>query len=358
MPPLQRGSVRTLPSGRVQLRYYDANGGRQTGGVFPNKTAAFKHFRNVIEPRLNGEPETKLKPELTLAGLVDVYLERHAQLRSVGTIRTLRHRLKRPLDSYGDVTLAELEGMAGDLADFRSTLPPRFAHDVMRALRQVLAAGVRYGYMASNPALAAGDNPAPKPRPVRVYTLAELDALEAELGNTYGPLVPLIAATGLRPLEATLLERRDVDRSGRLLTVRGTKTTGSHRQVPLSGRALAALDRLPAQLATPLLFPAPEGGPLNLNNFRRREWGPAVETSGIARPARIYDLRSTFASNALAADVTVFELAKVMGTSVAMVERHYGTLIGGAHAGLVGRLDAIEAQLELDRDDDAGTARP
>ena len=39
-------------------------------------------------------------------------------------------------------------------------------------------------------------------------------------------------------------------------------------------------------------------------------------------PARIYDLRSTFASNALAAGVSVFELAWVMGTSVAMIERH------------------------------------
>ena len=74
-------------------------------------------------------------------------------------------------------------------------------------------------------------------------------------------------------------------------------------------------------------------------------WGPAVEASGIAKPARIYDLRSTFASNALAAGVTVFELAKVMGTSVTMIERHYGMLIGGAHAGIAGRLDALEAQL-------------
>ena len=48
---------------------------------------------------------------------------------------------------------------------------------------------------------------------------------------------------------------------------------------------------------------------------------------------RIYDLRSTFASNALAAGVTVFELAKVMGSSVAMIERHYGTLLDGAGAG-------------------------
>jgi integrase len=181
---------------------------------------------------------------------------------------------------------------------------------------------------------------------VRAYTLAELDALEAELGPAYGPAVPLVAATGLRPLEWTLLERRDVDRVRRLLTVRGTKTSGSHREVPLTRRALDALDRVPLRLETPLLFPAREGGPLNLNNFRRRQWAPVVEASGIALPARIYDLRSTFASNALAAGVTVFELAKVMGTSVAMIERHYGTLIGGAHAGIAGRLDAHEVELQ------------
>jgi integrase len=344
MPAAQRGSARRLPSGKWQLRYYTADGERHTGGAFKSKSEALNHYRNAIEPRLNGEPEPT--PELTFAELVDVYLERHGKIRSDSTIRTLRHRLHRPLDTFGTVPLGELEGMSGEIADFRGTLPPRFAHDVMRALRQTLAAGVRYGHLRSNPAAAAGDNPSPSPRAVRAYTLAELDALEAELGATYGPFVPLVAATGVRPLEGARLERRDVDRARRMLTVRGTKTTGSHREVPLSRRALDALDRMPARLDTPLLFPAPEGGPLNLNNFRRREWGPAIEASGIAKPARIYDLRSTFASNALAAGVTVFELAKLMGTSVAMIERHYGTLIGGAHAGIAGRLDAIEAELE------------
>ena len=115
--------------------------------------------------------------------------------------------------------------------------------------------------------------------------------------------------------------------------------------MPLSTRALGALERIPAQLASPLLFSAPEGGPLDLANFRRREWLPAVDAAGVERPARIYDLRSTFASNALAAGVTIFELARVMGTSVRMIEDHYGSLIGGAHAGIASRLDALEAQL-------------
>jgi hypothetical protein len=77
--------------------------------------------------------------------------------------------------------------------------------------------------------------------------------------------------------------------------------------------------------------------------------GPAVESAAIAKPARIYDLRSTFASNALAAGVTPFELARIMGTSVRMIERHYGRLIAGAREGIAAPLAAIEAELEQAR---------
>ena len=128
-----------------------------------------------------------------------------------------------------------------------------------------------------------------------------VDALETELGPRFGPLVVFAAETGLRPSEWAALERRHVDRARRVLTVHGTKTRGSRREVPLTLRAIAALDRSPARLGSPLLFPADRGGVLNLDNWRRRVWAPAVESSGVARPARIYDLRSTFASRALAA---------------------------------------------------------
>jgi hypothetical protein len=101
-------------------------------------------------------------------------------------------------------------------------------------------------------------------------------------------------------------------------------------------------------------LPAPGVGPLNLGNFRRRVWSPALEAAGVRTPATPYDLRDTFASNALAAGVTVFELEKVMGTSVRMIERHYGALLEGAHAGIAGRLDVLEQP----NDDNAKEAQP
>lgn len=169
----------------------------------------------------------------------------------------------------------------------------------------------------------------------------------------YQPLPIFTAATGLRPEEWQALKRRDVDRSAGVLHVRRTvssgevvelgKTAGSIRDVPLSPRALDAIDALPPRLDTPLIFPSKRGKLILLDRFRAREWAPAIEAAGIRRPARIYDLRSTFASNALAARVSVFELARIMGTSVAMIERSYGTLIDGAAADIARRLDEFEA---------------
>jgi integrase len=354
MPAVQRGHAYRVGAGRWGLRYYDQEGKRRRVSPFPTRSAALAHFRDVIEPQLRGE-STPL-PDLTLSEFVDLYLDRHAAVVRAGTIRVLRERLGYATRDYGNLRLSALESMSGELADWRKKLPERTRYGIVSALRQTLGAAVRWRYIAENPAKAAGKNPQPSPRVVRPYTLAELTAIAAELAPQYEPLPDFAAATGLRPEEWIALERKHVDRRGSAVNVTQTfsegeiielgKTTRSRRQVPLSRRACAALDRLPARLDTPLLFPAPDGGPLDLHNFRRRQWNPAITSSGVVKPARIYDLRSTFASNALAAGVTVFELARVMGTSVLMIERHYGALLDGAGAGIAGRLDAHEAALE------------
>ena len=52
---------------------------------------------------------------------------------------------------------------------------------------------------------------------------------------------------------------------------------------------------------------------------------PALEAAGITQRSP-YHLRHTFATEALAAGVSTFELARLMGTSLAMIDRTYGHL--------------------------------
>jgi len=104
--------------------------------------------------------------------------------------------------------------------------------------------------------------------------------------------------------------------------------------------ALDALDSLTVARLSRFVFAGTKGGPFDVRNFSRREWAAAVTASGIAKPARLYDLRSTFASNALASGLTVYELARVMGTSVGMIEAHYGALLDTATESMLTCLEA------------------
>jgi hypothetical protein len=174
MPAQQRGSAYKLANGRWGLRYRDSDGERRhTPEKFPNKTAALRHYRDAIEPTLTGQPAPR---PLTLAEFVDVYLDRHKVKVRPRTVKTLRDRLGYATADFGDVPLAELEHMADEIAGWQAKLPARSRYGIMQALRQTLAAAVRWRYMGSNPAAQAGSNPQPPPRPVRAFTFTELDA--------------------------------------------------------------------------------------------------------------------------------------------------------------------------------------
>jgi integrase len=87
-----------------------------------------------------------------------------------------------------------------------------------------------------------------------------------------------------RRVEVPMLTVQRTVSSGEIVAL--AKTKRSHRQVPLSDRALEAIEAVPRRLDVPFVFPAKRGGVLDLNHFRQREWTPAIEATGIARPAR------------------------------------------------------------------------
>jgi integrase len=391
----QRGSVYAVRGG-YGIRWRE-DGARRFESGFETKTAAREWFVDNVLPRLRGElPEPAEHGEITLEAFVDVFLDAHAANVSPRTVETLRVRLRPATRKFGSLTLVELEPRAAEIAAWRSTLPPRARYGYTSALRQVLDAAVGWGRMTRNPAKLAGPNPQPRREEVVPFTGEEVEAIAAELGETYGPLVVFAAETGLRTQEWIALERRDVDRDGGAVVVErafsdGTvrpilKTDRSRRRVPLSARARAALEELPRRIDTPLLFPTPAGGPIDLHNWRAREWESALraagfytcpdceeamkprkgtravrwcEPCGTETPTRPpYDLRHTFASNALAAGLSTFELSRVMGTSVGMIDRVYGHLVKGSDEAIRERLDGYSREIRRSAQPDTTAAKP
>jgi integrase len=156
------------------------------------------------------------------------------------------------------------------------------------------------------------------------------------------------AGTGLRPEELFGLHRADIDRERRRIHVRrrytqrvlkdGTKTE-AERFVPFGEKVLAALDSMPIRIDTPILFPAPRGGYIDLEKFRYREWTPALKAAGIPH-RRVYDCRHTYISWNLAANVPVGKLAKMAGTSITQIEDTYSRFLQDDEARYGSALDS------------------
>jgi integrase len=122
-----------------------------------------------------------------------------------------------------------------------------------------------------------------------------------------------------------------------------TKTEASMRAVPLQARALDALDRLPFCRDSALVFPGERGGYLDLHHFRPHRWRPAQQAAGVEPLRRLYDLRHTFATFALRAGISTFDLSRYMGASLTMIDRHYGHLARDGREHAIALLDARNA---------------
>jgi integrase len=288
------------------------------------------------------------RDEITLAELVERYLEQHQA--DPATIKKLRSDLRQAVAAFGDVRIDRL--VPANLAAWRASLSPGARHGVFRSLKQVLRQAVAWRMLERNPADGIR-NPKPKAPEIQPFaSWEEIDAIAVELGPRFGPIVTFAVGTGLRPEEWLALERRDVDRDARVVTVERVYTQGvlkacakssrQRRRVPLRQRVLDAIDSLPPRLDTPLLFPAVRGGYIELGKWREREWKPALRAAGIEH-RRIYDLRHTYATWSLAAGVSLFALSRRMGTSLAMIDATYGHLAPDAEERERELLDAYDA---------------
>jgi hypothetical protein len=272
-----RGQARTgeltRTNGGWAIRHRDGKGVRWRRGGFRTKAEA----KLVLDEELRKARLGPLyRPDVTLQQLVDTFLDQYEGAPSS----------KDRLDQYlGKATARFGDEKVDELSAWRSGAGGRLCRD-------------------DAPRRASGVAP--------------------ELGP-FGALAIFSVGTGVRPEEALpRVDRRDLGDG--VFTVRRSfakgrltnypKTERSRRRIPLRGKVVDALKELPRRER--ILFPASAGGPLNIDNFRQREWVPALKAARIEH-RRIYDMGQMFATWSLAAGMSIFTLARRMGTSVPMI---------------------------------------
>jgi integrase len=355
---VQRGQVFKLktksadgkPLWAYRHRFEGRGSGRRQVGGFATRTEAQRALRKALDRlRPGGRAAT-----LTLAEFVEEYLLAHPG--QPVTVSKLRWLLRKATAALGEVRLIDVT--PEQVCRWRMTIPEGHRYEATQALRQVLNRAVAWELLDYNPARRGVPNPLRRSLEKRPFdSWREIESVAAQLGPVYGPMIVFAAATGLRPAELFALEHRDLDFKEGVVYVRRAyangrvwhvKTRRSMRGVPLQAMAREALRRLPSNPKTPLVFPNARGGYIDLHNFRQRHWRPALVKAAIEPLRQPYDLRHTYATFALRAGLSAFALSRYMGTSLAMIDLHYGHLASDGREQAVALLDALAREKLVD----------
>ena len=178
--------------------------------------------------------------------------------------------------------------------------------------------------------------------------------------------------TGMRPSEAKNLRWRDImpakDREGREIVVLFVQGKGKSRKLVAPKSVGDYLDRIRALAKTTApdgrVFTTIDGKPTQ--SLYKALIGDLLDTAGLREgaqgvPRSTYCFRHTYATMRLHEGVDVYFLADQMGTSVKMIEDHYGHVNTVKHAdrvltGMSG-WEPTEAKPEKDRETNAKAAQ-
>ena len=321
----------------------------QVGG-FSSKAEAQRALQNKLARLLPG----RRAAALTLGEWVEEYLDAHQGERV--TVAKLRWLLGKATAELGEVRLAELS--PEQVCAWRLTVPEGHRFEATQALRQVLNRAVAWKLIDENPAKRGVPNPGRRCREQRPFdSWAQIRSVAERLGpmlRADGRVRGRDRASTLGAVRARTGRRRSCRRCRPGPTGVCERTGQADQDAAEQTRGAAAGDRArgarPATAAedSPLLFPNTRGGHLDFRNFNRRHWKPVQKAVGIEPLRDLYDLRHTYATFALRAGVPVFALSRFMGTSIAMIDLHYGHLAVDSYQHAVSLLDALALERAVD----------
>ena len=216
---------------------------------------------------------------------------------------------------------------------------PRTYNNYREVIHRAFSFAIREGGFISplpgraNPASLVRRIPTPAPN-IRHLALAQIDDLLNSLASKskLQTAVATLIYTGLRRAELLWLTPEDLDLSARLLAVQAKSVDGEswepktkrNRSVPISASLLVYLEQwLPLRPESLWLFPGRSGRRWDTDGFstslRRAQEGCNPRWGCL-------DFRHTFASHLARKGVSLYKIAKLLGNSVQICERHYAHL--------------------------------
>ena len=353
------GSVRRLPSGRWQARYWDAAGNRiGAPDTFATKGDAQRWLSAAETDIGRGDWHDPRLGDVPFREWADRWLATKAPKLSPATENLYRYLLRRHVVPrfgsmpVGRITSADVQAWLADL--HQTDLSPNTVAKAYRVLSGALDGAVDAGLIARSPCTLKGAG-TERHAEMQIATPDQVAALASAVGPRWEALVFVAAYSGLRWGELAGLRRRDVDLEANTLTVtrklgevNGTlsfgppKTAAGRRTVGIPSFVARTLDMHIALYGEAgdegLVFPAVEGGPLRRSNFRRRVWEPATAEVGVSG-LRFHDLRHTAATLAAASGTSLKALMALIGHASAAAALRYQHVIDGQDADIVRYLE-------------------
>jgi len=353
------GSLRVLPSGRVQARYTGPDGTAHKAPVtFDTKgdARAWLALRQSEILRDEWAPPLPRGSAVLFGNYARIWLAgRDLKPRTRSHYAsTLSTRLD-PTFSTMPVKAITPDAVRSWYADLGTSTPTYRAH-AYALLRSILGTAVEDGLIPANPCHVRGGGSAKRAKKIRPASLAELEALVAAMPERLRLMALLAAWCGLRFGELTELRRADVDtRHGVLRVRRGVvrvdggylidtpKSDAGVRDVSIPPHLLPAVrHHLRHNIAggrDGLLFPATDGGHLAPSTLYGAFY-PARDAAG--RPdLRWHDLRHTGAVLAASTGATLAELMARLGHSTPGAALRYQHAAQGRDAEIARALSAL-----------------
>ena len=344
-------SIRRLDSGRYQARYRDP-AGRERSGTFRRRGDAERHLREVRVAMDRGEWSDPRAGRVTLEEWVDTAWELGGQV-SPRTDKDRRARISRHvLPHFGadpinridrEVVQKWVNGLSA--AGYEASTVKK----IFLTLSSVLRTAVRYDRLVRSPCDWI-ELPAISRHPMRFLIPDEVSRLAEAITPHYELMIRFAAESGLRIGEIGGLQGGDYQPATRTLSVKrqllkdtsppiysDPKTRAGIRSLTLSPRLGARIEELQVFGDDPL-FTSTNGRLLNVSNFRRRHFTPAVDNAGL-HPLRIHDLRHTAISYWIHKEANVKLVTERAGiASVRTAFDTYGHLYPNADRELANRL--------------------